>query len=383
MNNPPNDQQSPLHFPVTWLVLGDKQGDNSQVETLVEGLAWPYTRKYVHMREEFVLGKPKFRATLDHLDLSNSDPLTPPWPDLIITVGRRPSMVALWIREQSGNRTRIVLVGKPSGNMPDFDLVIASSENHLPPLDNLVPIALPFMKVDPDKIAGEAEHWQSRLAKLPRPLIAILVGGETGPFIMKESVADKLAALAHHIHNDLGGTAYVTTSRRTKPEVVEALRQSLPQGTPFFSWSANAGDNPYKALLGTADGFIVTGDSISMMVEVVLMHKPLAIFSLPQGLAGTVDQLRRTLIRLLYNPRCETTLDRWRQRFARLVFRLDRFELLSSTRDFNYFHRMLIKRGVAVWAGEPLKPPADLQASDLDKVVARINGLFEQPANVN
>ncbi|WP_461482071.1 mitochondrial fission ELM1 family protein [Porticoccus sp.] len=379
----PTEQQRPYPVPVTWLILGDKQGDNSQVETLIEGLGWPYTRKYVHMRDEFVLGKPQFKATLDHLDLGRSDALEAPWPDLIFTVGRRPSMVALWVRVQSGNRTRIILVGKPSGNMPDFDLVIASSENQLPPLDNLVPIALPLMKVDPAKIAAEAERWHGRLAALPRPLIAILVGGETGPFVMNEAIADKISALARHIQNDLGGTAYVTTSRRTKPEVVQALRLVLPQATPFFAWSADAGDNPYKALLGTADGFIVTGDSISMMVEVILLHKPLAIFPLSQGVAGTVDQLRRALIRRLFNPRCETTLDRWRQRLARLVFRLDRFKLLSSTRDFNYFHSMLIKKGLAVWAGETLKPPAELQASDLDKVVARINGLFEQPTKAD
>ncbi|WP_461517437.1 mitochondrial fission ELM1 family protein [Porticoccus sp.] len=379
----PADDQRPDPVPITWLILGDKQGDNSQVETLIEGLGWPHTRKYVHMRDEFVLGKPKFRATLDHLDLSHSDALEAPWPDLIFTVGRRPSMVALWVREQSGNRTRIILVGKPTGNMPDFDLVIASSENQLPPLDNLVPITLPLMKVDPAKIAAEAERWNSRLAALPRPLVAILVGGETGPFVMNEAIADKLAAQARHIQNDLGGTAYVTTSRRTKPEVVQAIKRALPQGTPFFAWSADAGDNPYKALLGTADGFIVTGDSISMMVEVILMHKPLAIFPLSQGFAGTVDQLRRSLIRRLFNPRCETTLDRLRQRLARFIFRFDRFKLLSSTRDFNYFHRMLIKQGLAVWAGETLKLPVNFAANDLDRVVTRINGLFEPSTNAD
>jgi uncharacterized protein len=363
--------------PVTWLILGDKQGDNSQVETLIEGLGWPYTRKYVHMRDEFVLGKPEFKASLDHLDMSNSDALTPPWPDLIITIGRRPSMVALWVREQSGNRTRIILVGKPTGNMQDFDLVIASSENQLPPLENFVPITLPLMKIEPEKITLEAAQWQHRLGKLPRPLIAILVGGETGPFIMNQQVAKRIVDLANKVKKDQKGTAYITTSRRTRPEVVETLKRDLPPGTPFFSWSAHAKDNPYKALLGSADGFIVTGDSISMIVEVVLMHKPLAIFPLPTGFAGTIDQLRRSLTRRLFNPRCENIFDRWRIKLARIMLRLDYFKLLGPTRDFNYFHRKLIKSGLAVWAGNSFMPPANFPESDLIRVTEKINSLFQ------
>ena len=103
--------------PRVWVILSDKRGDNGQVETLVDALGWPVENKYVHMKPEWVLGKPRYRPSLDHLDLSRSDPLEGPWPDLIITVGRRPSMVALWVKQQSGGKTKIVLIGKPSGYM--------------------------------------------------------------------------------------------------------------------------------------------------------------------------------------------------------------------------------------------------------------------------
>ncbi len=55
-------------------------------------------------------------------------------------------------------------------------------------------------------------------------------------------------------------------------------------------------------LLGLADRFIVTGDSISMMVEVTRLGKPLEILPLPCGLLGTLDQVRRSLARWLFNP---------------------------------------------------------------------------------
>jgi hypothetical protein len=360
------------------VILSDKRGDNGQVETIVDALPWPVENKYVHMRPEFVLGKPRYRPSLDHLDLSRSDPIeSGPWPDLIITVGRRPSMAALWIRKQSGNKTKIVLVGKPSGHMLDFSLVIASAENQMPPMHNFLPTTLPLMRVDPKDVAAEAQAWQERFAVLDKPLIAVLIGGETNPFIMNRQVANDLVATAHWVVDELGGTPYVTTSRRTTPEVVEVLRRDLPAQAIFYEWTADAADNPYRALLGSADGFIVTADSVSMMVEVIYLHKPLAIFPLPGGWLGDIDQGRRSLAHWLFNPRQESTLDRWRHRFARGFYYVDVLKVLCATRDFRAFHRLLVEKGLAVWAGQPFEQPAGELPDDLGVVVRRIEGLFE------
>jgi uncharacterized protein len=348
------------------------------VETIVEALGWPVEYRHLVMRPEWVLGKPRYRPSLDHLDLERSDPLEGPWPDLIITVGRRPSMAALWVRQQSGQRTRIVLVGKPSGRMGDFALVIASAENQMPPLANFLPTTLPLMRIKAQDVAAEAQAWQARLAPLRRPLIALLVGGETNPFVMNRAVAQRLVATARQVVDELGGTPYVSTSRRTGEAVLEVLRAELPPEAVLYEWSAGdtPGDNPYRALLGSADGFIVTADSVSMMVEVIALHRPLAIFPLPGGWIGRLDQLRRSLAHRLFDPRCEGRLDRWRHALARGVHHLDVFKILSATRDFRAFHRLLVARGYAVWAGQPLRPPPAALPDDIGEVVRRIEALF-------
>ena len=363
--------------PSTWVILSDKRGDNGQVETIVDALDWPVEHKYVHMKPEWVLGKPPYRPSLDHLDLSQSDPLEAPWPDLIITVGRRPSMVALWIRKQSGNRTKIVLVGKPSGYMLDFSLVVASAENQMPPMHNFLPTTLPLMRISPQDVEAEALEWRERFEALDKPLIAMLIGGETNPFIMNRKVAEDLVATAHWVVDELGGTPYVTTSRRTTPEVVEVLRRDLPEQAVFYEWSADAEENPYRALLGSADGFIVTADSVSMMVEVIYLHKPLAIFPLPGGLLGEIDQLRRSLAHWLFNPRQESAADRLRHRVARGVYYVDVFKVLCATRDFRAFHRLLVDKGLAVWSGQPFRQVEAELPDDVGAVVKRIESLFD------
>jgi mitochondrial fission protein ELM1 len=362
--------------PLTWVILSDKRGDNGQVETIVDALGWPVEQKYVHMLPEYVLGKPRYRPSLDHIDRDQSDSLEGPWPDLIITVGRRPSMVALWIRKQSANKTRIVLVGKPSGYMLDFSLVVASAENQLPPMHNFQATSLPFMRVNQADVESEALHWKERFDGLDKPLIAMLVGGETNPFIMNRKVALELVDCARWVVDELGGTPYVTTSRRTTPEVVEVLRQGLPAAAVFFEWSAEAPENPYRALLGSADGFIVTGESISMMVEVIYLHKPLAIFSLPGGWLGGLDQWRRSFAHWLFNPRQQGPGDRLRHRLARLVYYLDVFKVLCATRDFRAFHQMLIDNKFAVWSGQPFQQPEAELPDDISLVIKRIEALF-------
>jgi uncharacterized protein len=357
--------------PRAWLVLGDKRGDNAQVEIIAPALGWPCERKYVHMREPYVRGKPRVAPSLHHVDLARSDPLEPPWPDLVLTIGRRPSMVALWIAEQSGGRTRLVLLGKPSGMMERFDLVIAGAEAQLPPLANVLAITLPLMRVDAARIGAAVEAWRARFAALPQPLIAFLIGGPTGPFLYDDSVVERLLAEALKVARQ-GGTPYLTTSRRTPAPVVAALRAGLPAGGVLFEWSAEAADNPYLGLLGMADGFVVTGDSISMMVEIARLGRPLAIFDLPTGRLGAVDQLRRSLTRRLFAPGAGPGGLR-----QRLAAALHRSHLLTHTRDFRAFHRLLIERGLAVRAGETFRRAPVTAPDDLPLVVARIRALLE------
>jgi mitochondrial fission protein ELM1 len=348
-----------------WLLLGDKPGDNAQVEAVVEALGWRCERKRLHWRAPYAIQKPRFRVTLDHLDRSRSAPLEPPWPDLILTIGRRPSMAALWIKQQSGAGCRIVLFGKPSGLMASFDLVVAGAEVQLPALPNVLPIRLPLMRARGQDIATAAAQWRPRLAALPRPLIAVLVGGPTVPFVFDARVSAQLGRLAVEIAA-AGGTPYVTTSRRTPRAVVEHLRTQLPERACLFEWTPESTDNPYLALLGTADGFIVTGDSVSMLAEVARARKPLAILELPLGRFGRIDQARRSLLRRLF------------QGGGGLVAAAaTRTGLLAATRDFRAFHRMLFDAGLAVRAGEPLAPVKGTVPDDLPAVVARIQGLID------
>lgn len=353
----------PDSAPHTWLVLGDKGGDNAQVESIAAALPWPCERRFVAMRSRYVKGKPRVRPSLHHLDLGASDALQPPWPELIITVGRRPSLVALWIQReavrQAGQRPLIVFVGKPSSRLERFDLVIASSEVLLPALPNVESLALPLMHLDRARVDAAVAAWSDRLEAMPRPLIGFLIGGPTNPFRYSRSMARRLAEEARRISED-GGTPFLTTSRRTPERFMRWVEAALPGNAELYRWRPDASDNPYSALLGSADGLIVTGDSISMAVEVARLGKPLGILMPGYSPIGQLDRLRRWATRWLMVQR---------PALGRVLYLA---RLLGQTRDYDGFYAGLVAAGRAAWVGEPLAAPPGPAPLEVDRVVRRI-----------
>jgi hypothetical protein len=171
-----------------------------------------------------------------------------------------------------------------------------------------------------------------------------------------------------------GGTPWLTTSRRTPAVVTAQLKRALPPQARLYDWNDADAENPYRGLLAHADRFVVTGDSISMMVEVIHLHKPLQILPLPTGLLGSLDQLRRSVARWLYRPARHGDAANPRIALARLVYRL---HLIRHTRHYPGFHRLLVALGLAGWTGDAARMPSGRIPDDIPAVLARIRTLAE------
>lgn len=372
--------------PRIWRVLGDKKGDNGQVEIIAEAMArqrgWPSELRHLEMTRAFVTGKPRVGPTLYHIDPARSDALEPPWPDLILTIGRRPANAALWIRQQSGGKARIVLVGKPSGWVSHLDLVVASAETLLAPFDNVLQIDLPLMRMDPDRLAAGRAAWRDTFDAVPRPLVAFLIGGPTVPFVFDAEVTRRLRARIRRVL-EAGGTPCLVGSRRTPPGFLHALSDDMGDRVRVFDWAQSGDGDAYAGLLAHADSFVVTGDSISMQVEVARLGRPLEILPLSTGWLGGLDDLRRRLTARMFEPprdaRLTTAL---RVAVARGLCRAG---LLPQTRHFPRFHQTLVDRGLARWADDedaaPARPPAPVDSeADMAGLLARIDRLMDGPA---
>ena len=176
-----------------------------------------------------------------------------------------------------GPATRVVQVQHPRMDVRRFDLIVVNRHDQLTG-PNVIVTRTALHRVTEARLAEAAALWGPRLAHLPRPLVAVLVGGSNGRYRLDAAVGRALAGqLADMMRLDRVGVA-VTPSRRTDPAVVAALRGRLE---PLGGWVWNEGDNPYFGLLALADAIVVTQDSISMMSEAVATRAPVMVASLP------------------------------------------------------------------------------------------------------
>ncbi|WP_374383614.1 mitochondrial fission ELM1 family protein [Dongia sp.] len=271
--------------PRTWLILGERAGDNAQVQALGRALGWPCEIKQIRYDDTCNIDFKDRGASLTGVDLAATDRLEAPWPDAIIAIGRRSVPVARWVRAQAGKPTLHVHLGRPRVDLGLFDLVVTTPQYNLPSAENVIEITLPFVSVDAEALGTAAAAWHSRFAALPRPWSAILVGGPTPQLAFGVSEAERLLAELSAFGAATGGGLLVTTSPRTPADVTKAIEAGLAKltGIPsLFLPFTRGGENPYPALLALADNFIVSADSASMLAEAATRQKPIHLFHLPK-----------------------------------------------------------------------------------------------------
>jgi mitochondrial fission protein ELM1 len=204
-----------------------------------------------------------------------ADSLRAPLPGLVIACGGMGAAVAAALRR--GSRI-VVQVQHPRLDPRRFDLIVVNRHDELTG-PNVVVTRTALHRATPERLAAAANTWRDRFAHLPRPLVAVLVGGNSGRFRLDAAVAAQLAgSLASMVQRDRVGLA-VTPSRRTDPAAIRVLRETLePLGAHVWD---GTGENPYFGMLGLADAIVVTQDSVSMISEAAATAAPVLIAPLP------------------------------------------------------------------------------------------------------
>ena len=209
---------------------------------------------------------------------AGSDPIAPPWPEVLIATGRHSVSSSLVVRAAHPACFRIQI--QDPGIAPSrFDLVVVPRHDRLRG-DNVLVTAGALHRITPAVIEAAARRFAPDFAHLPRPLVAVLVGGDNGAYRMDGEAAARLGGQLAQLA-DAGAGLIVTPSRRTGAANQAILRQALA-GRSAYLWDGS-GENPYFALLGLADVIVATPDSVSMVSEACSTGKPVYIAELPGG----------------------------------------------------------------------------------------------------
>jgi len=360
--------------------MGNRVGDNSQVQGLGEALGWPLVEKhFIYTPWEKLVNLP-FGAHVLGVVKERSSALEAPWPDLVISAGRKNEPIARYIRKQgrqADKHVRLIHVGRPWAKPSTWDLVITTPQYRLPRDPNIVHNETPLHRVTRARLDEAARAWEARVAHLPRPRIAVLAGGNSGPYPFNRASGARLADMLEDLVRDVGGSLLVTTSARTLDETTDALFGGIHSPSLFYRWKKGDPDNPFFAFLGLADRVVVTADSVSMMTEACATGRPVYLYDTGEG---------RTSMKR--NPWLDgedesdaaapRPLDRWHLKawIYRLTMRLGPQRL---TRDIRIVQQLLVASERAIWLGDGHPKALPRPLDDMPRAVARVRGLFSLP----
>jgi mitochondrial fission protein ELM1 len=348
--------------PLVWLLTGDKGGDNGQLRMLAAALGLPSVEKALKFNNLYRVPNGLLGATGRSLARASRAGIGPPWPDLVLSSGRRATPVARWIRAQSHGRAKLVNVGRPWGALAAFDLVIAMPQYGVPARDNVLPLRLPFNRLDPAVVARAADATRSRLAGLRPPYLAVLIGGRARPLKFDAETGCTIGHAVDALARELNASVLAVTSRRTQPDVADALLSQIQAPILIHRWRADDPTNAYAGFIGLADRIVVTADSASMIAEACRSGKPVTVAPVPLD-----DSLRERLPRLL-----------WASLPRGLVDALHAGGWIVLPRRISDLWRPLQGAGHVHVLGMPLvptSPPPD----DLATAVQRIRVMLGQP----
>lgn len=269
-----------------WVLADDRPGNYSQAVGLAEEL--DFEHKIVNISygsfavlPNILLGSSKrglsnkAKASLSNLDY---------FPKIIIAAGRRAAPISLYLKKKSGNKTKIIQIMNPDSAHRKFDCIILPRHDRIKKsFTNVIRSIGALTKVNKSVLKYELKLHKNQLSKLSdKKKVAVLVGGDgkKTKFDLKSAniLTDRLISLADNTNSELE----IITSRRTPKKILNLITSKLKKTNISYNIfdfnKINKEDNPYLALIASADCFVATGDSVSMISEVCSLSKPVFIY---------------------------------------------------------------------------------------------------------
>ncbi|MEJ0063505.1 MAG: mitochondrial fission ELM1 family protein [Alphaproteobacteria bacterium] len=263
-----------------WVVTDGKVGMENQCLGLVEAIGLKPIVKRIRLRSPWRQLSPYLRLGKRYAFSSKGDPIAPPWPDLLVTTGRLSVPAALRVRNASKRHTLCVHIQDPVIDSRRFDLVIIPRHDGTTG-PNVMTTRGSLHRVSASMLAAEGEKFRAQFAHLPRPWVAVLIGGANAVYQFSPREMIPLSVQLADLAKNMPASLMVTPSRRTG-EANMAVLQAALHDVPNFVWDGT-GPNPYYGMLALADYVIVTCDSVNMVSEACSTGKPVYVIDLPGG----------------------------------------------------------------------------------------------------
>ena len=214
-------------------------------------------------------------------------PIAPPFPDVVISSGRRTLPYLKAIKKASGNKTITVCLKDPKTGTSAADVIWVPVHDRLRGENVIATLTSPH-PLSMELLAEAKVEAEKHFADYPKKRIGLILGGNTRGVTWNADTCADLERKLSQIPQD-GHSILAVASRRTPTQLEETVKQALKSHKLFYSAGTDESDNPYRQVLSISDVLIVTGDSHNMVSEALATGTPVYVFR-PQGLKQKLHQ---------------------------------------------------------------------------------------------
>lgn len=261
-----------------WGITDGSAGMVAQVRALVNAMNLQPEMKIIALKKPWAwLPNICYGGLLKSFILKQQKNIVEPYPDIIISCGRKAALVAAAIKNKQPS-VKAIHIQDPQMSAKNFDVVIAMEHDKITG-DNVIKTLFALHSITSATLAEAKEKFSPIFDSYPKPHIAVLLGGSTNKYTLTKL---RMEALILHLCDWLSstkGSLLITPSRRTGEENIAALQQAFSANKNVYIYNGKD-ENPYIGLLACADEIIVTNDSVNMMSEAFATGKPVTIMNL-------------------------------------------------------------------------------------------------------
>lgn len=281
--------------PTCWIITDGKAGDLVQCQGVAEAMGLAPVEKVVAPRAPWVWAMPWGPVDPAEAPGRPGGPLQQPFPDIAFASGRRtvPSLRAL--KAASGGRTFTVFLKDPRVGKRAADFIWVPEHDRLRGPNVLATLTSPH-RVSQARLAEAAQRAGTLLPPVASPRVALLLGGDSRHYLFTETDRTRFMGLLRSLVTD-GVGIMATASRRSPPALAADVKRLVAEAGGYF-WDGT-GENPYLAMLATADAVVATADSVNMLGEACATGRPVLVFEPGERRPGSARKVKSFISALI------------------------------------------------------------------------------------
>jgi mitochondrial fission protein ELM1 len=269
--------------------LGHALGLVPQMKRITVAAPWAWLPNACYASPLKTLLVPYFLA-------EGKEELAAPYPDLVISCGRKGAMVAMGLRSRiKEGGTKFIHIQDPQVDSRQFDIVVAMEHDHIHG-PNVLKTRFALHTITPPLLDKLKSQYAPRFASYPDPKTVVLIGGSTNKYTLTGGAMMRLITTLQSVASHVPGSLLITPSRRTSNDHIDMLKATFAGNERVYIYEGG-GENPYLGLLALAQTLIVTNDSVNMMSEAAATGRPLYLLMLEGHVDTKPARFAEALIR--------------------------------------------------------------------------------------